>query len=136
MDERDKAQKQTLVTRIKQELKAMGLAMLYFGCWLAALLIIKQLVLEEYQIQFSGLSKALVGALVLSKVVLVLEHVPLGAWVRSKPAWVDVVLRTVLYSLGVFAVLLLEKGFEGRHEYHGFGPSLHAVFDQIGRAHV
>jgi hypothetical protein len=77
-----------------------------------------------------------VGALVLSKVVLVLEHVSLGAWVRARPAWVDVVLRTVLYSLGVAMVLVLEKGFEGRHEHGGFGPSLMAVFQHADVHHV
>jgi len=125
-----------LPPQLVEELRALGLAGLYFGCWLAALLLLKQLVLAEYQIQFSGMSKAVVGALVLSKVVLVLEHVPLGAWVRRRPAWVDVVLRTALYALGVLLVLLLEKAFEGRHEYGGFGASLRAVFEHREVHHV
>jgi len=125
-----------LPPRVAQEFRALGLAGLYFGCWLAALLFIKQLVLAEYQIQFSGLSKAVIGALVLSKVVLVLQHVPLGAWVRRRPAWVDVVLRTALYALGVLVVLLVEKGFDGRHEYGGFGASLRAVFQHEDVYHV
>jgi hypothetical protein len=79
---------------------------------------------------------ALIGALVLSKVVLVLEHVPLGEWIRRQPAWVDVALRTILYALGVLVVLLLEKGFEGRHEYGGVGPSLAAVFQHADVYHV
>jgi hypothetical protein len=36
----------------------------------------------------------------------------------------EVVLRTAMYSLGVAVVLVLEKGFEGRHEHGGFGPAL------------
>jgi len=118
------------------EIKAVGLAALYFGCWVAVLVVIKRLILAEYQIEFSGMSKALVGALILSKVVLVLEHVPLGAWVRAQPAWVDVVLRTMLYAFGVVVVLLLEESFEGRHEYGGFGPSLKAVFQHADIPHV
>ena len=73
--------------KLKDEAKAVVIAALYFGCWIAALLLIK--------------------TLVLSKVVLVLEHVSLGAWVRARPAWVDVVLRTVMYSMGVTVVLVL-----------------------------
>lgn len=122
--------------KLLHELRAIGLAMLYFGVWLAALIVLKQLILAEYRIEFSGMSKAVIGALVLSKVVLVLEHVSLGAWVRSRPAWLDVLLRTVLYALGVLVVLLLEKGFEGRHEYGGFGPSLEAVFRHADVYHV
>ena len=114
--------------KLLHEIRAMGLAALYFGCWLAVLLGLKTLILDEYRIEFSGMSMALIGALVLSKVVLVLEHVPLGGRARARPAWLDVVLRTALYAFGVLVVLLLEKAFEGRHEYGGFGPSLRAVF--------
>jgi hypothetical protein len=78
----------------------------------------------------------IVGALVLAKVVLVLEHVPLGAWTRTRSALLDVVLRTALYAVGVLVVLLLEKAFEGRHEHGGFGPSLIAVFQHAEVHHV
>lgn len=122
--------------RLKQELKTLTLVFLYFACWLGALLLIKQLVLAEYHIRFSGISGALIGALVLSKVVMILEYVPLGKWLQHRPAWVDVVARTLLYSLGVLVVLLLEKAFEGRHEYGGFGASLAALFDHADLYHV
>lgn len=114
--------------KLQHEIKTVGLVTLYFGCWLAVLLLIKQLVLAEYQIQFNGMTRALAGALILAKVVLVLEHVPLGAWVRRQPAWIDVMLRTALYASGVLAVLVLEKGFEGRHEYGGFFQSISAIW--------
>jgi hypothetical protein len=68
--------------------------------------------------------------------VLILDHVPLGARIGALPAWVDVLLRTALYSLGVVVVLLLEKAFEGRHEHGGFGASLRSVFDHAELPHV
>jgi hypothetical protein len=114
--------------KLKHEIKTVGLVTLYFGCWLAVLLLIKQLVLAEYQIQFHAMTRALVGALILAKVVIVLEHVSLGAWVKQQPAWIDVLLRTVLYTSGVLAVLVLEKGLEGRHEYGGFIQSISTVW--------
>ena len=123
-------------TRLLRELKALGAVALYFGIWLAVLMLIKALLLAEYRIEFTGLSVAIIGALVLSKVVLLLEHVPLGEWVLRRPAWVDVVVRTTLYALGVLMVLLLEKGFEGRHEYGGFFASLRAVFEHADIYHV
>lgn len=122
--------------KLLHELKAMGMAALFFGAWIAAFIAIKQLVLAEYRIEFYGLSKALVSALILSKVVVVLEHVSLGAWVRARPAWVDVLLRTLLYASGVLLVLLLEKGFEGRHEYGGFAASLRVVNEHTDIHHV
>lgn len=122
--------------KLKHELTALGLLMLYFGCWIAGLIFLKQLVLAEYHIPFSQLSLALIGALILAKVVLILEHVSLGEWVRTRPAWVDVVLRTVLYSFGVVVVLLLEKGLEGRREHGGFGAALSALYNSADAHHV
>jgi len=123
-------------SRLQQELKTLGLVTLYFGCWLAFLLLVKHLVLAEYDIKASGITQALVGALILAKVVMILEYVPLGKWLRGRPAWIDVVVRTTLYIVGVFIVLVLEKAFEGRHEYGGFGSSLAAGLDGADMHHV
>ena len=122
--------------KLRDEIKAVALATLYFAVWIGVLMVLKKLILAEYRIEFNGLSLALVGALVLAKVVLVLEHVPLAGWTRNRPAWVEVILRTALYGLGVLVVLLLEKAFEGRHEHGGFGPSLIAVVQHAERIHV
>ncbi|MGD2160547.1 MAG: hypothetical protein PVG94_05160, partial [Gammaproteobacteria bacterium] len=93
--------------KMLHEVKAVIALTLYFGIWLGALVLLKYLILAEYHIPFNRFSVVLVGALVLAKVVLVLEYIPLGSWVRSQPAWVDVVLRTTMYAFGVFVVLLL-----------------------------
>jgi len=122
--------------KLKHELEELGLAGLYFFLWIGLLVAIKKLVLAEYQIEFVGLSAALIGALVLAKVVLILEHVPLGPLTRNRPAWVEVLLRSALYSAGVVVVLLLEKGFEGRREYGGFLESLRSLFRQADLDHV
>ena len=122
--------------KMLEELKAIGITALYFGCCIAALLLLKSLILAEYEIEFNKCSSVVIGALVLSKVVLILEHVSLGAWVRALPAWVDVVLRTAMYSLGVVVVLLLEKGFEARDEYGGFVAALQQLSQQTDIDHV
>ncbi len=122
--------------KLKNEFRALGLAGFFFGSWIAVLIVLKELLLAEYNIAFHGWSMALVAVLVLSKVVLVLEHVPLGAWVRARPTWVDVMARTSLYGLGVLLVLLVEKAFEGRQEHGGFGASLKSVFQHAEIHHV
>jgi hypothetical protein len=126
----------SLSRSLKAEFKSLGLMMLYFACWLVPLVAIKNLLLEEYSISVTHMSTAIVGALILSKVVLVLEHVSLGTWIARQPAWVDVVLRTLLYSVGVLMVLLLEKAFEGRDEHGGILSALGAVFKHPDLNHV
>ena len=110
------------------EIKSIGLLAAYFAAWFSLLMLLKKLMLEDYQIQFRGISFALISALVVAKVVALMEHVPLGQWVQRRPVAVDVVLRTLLYTFGVFVVMLLEKAFEARHEAGGFGKALTTVF--------
>jgi hypothetical protein len=81
-------------------------------------------------------SAVIVGALVLAKVVLLLEHVSLGAWIANRPAWVDVVARTVFYTIGVLLVLLLEKAFEARHEDGGVLSALAGILRHRDIPHV
>lgn len=126
----------SISSRLREEVTAIFWVTLYFSFWLVALVLLKRMVLAEYQIAFPGLSVAFVGAVVLAKVVLLLERVPLGKWVHRQPAWVDVLLRTILYSVGVFVVILLEKAFEGRHEFGGFRASLIAEFQTADAIHV
>ena len=122
--------------KLKHELDALAIASLYFGVWLSVLIVLKKLVLAEYEIKFHGFAVAVMGTLILAKVVLILEHVPFGVWVRSWPVMVDVLLRTALYGLGVLVVLILEKAFDARHQAGGFLPALKKIFQHPEMPHV
>jgi len=122
--------------KLWDEILSLTVAFLYFMAWIGALALLKKLILAEYHISSGQWSLVLIGALVLAKVVLILEHVSFGAWVRARPAWLDVVLRTALYTLGVFVVLILEKGLEGRHEYGGFAQSVARQFKAAEGPHI
>ena len=126
----------SLPARLRHELRAVALATLFFATWLAAFILLKKLILLEYRVDFSGFSKALIGALILSKVVLILEHVPLGAWVLARPAWVDLLLRTFPYSAGAAAVLAIEHGLRERHEHGGFVSAISAGIRVESQAHL
>src|SRR5436190_1268972 len=106
------------------EIKIVWLFTLYFGISFALLLVLKRLVLAQYEIGFKGLGVAVLAALLVAKVVAVLEKVPLGPWVRQRPAAIDVLVRTILYTIGVFICVALEKGFEARHEAGGIWPGV------------
>jgi hypothetical protein len=126
----------SFLQRALKEIEAIGLLTFYFAVWFGMMLFVKRLVLAQYEIEFRGVSFALVGALVVAKVVIVMEHVSLGQWVRQRPVAVDLVLRTLLYTLGVLIVLLLEKAFEARHEAGGLGGALVKIFQHRDIHHV
>jgi hypothetical protein len=123
-------------TRLRQELRSLGLAVGFFGTWIGMLILIKTLLLKGYHIDYFGWSKVVVGTLVLSKVVLVLEHVSLGAWVRARAAWVGTLLRTALYAAGLVAVLALEHGISERGEAGGFVNAVRDGFRTVGVPHL
>lgn len=122
--------------KLEHELVSIVMVTLFFATWLSVMMVLKVLILEDYHIRFSGFSMVLIGALVLAKVVLILEHVSLGGWLRSQPVLMDVLMRTFLYALGTLVVMLLEKAFESRHEQGGFGPALATVFQHRDMPHV
>ena len=122
--------------KLKHEIEAVLLLTLYFGSWIGSLVLLKYMILAEYDIPYDGLPAVLLGALVLAKVVLILEYVPLGAWIKTCPAWIDTLLRTALYTSGVLVVLLLEKAFEGRHDHGGFSASFIALFQHADIKHI
>jgi hypothetical protein len=126
----------SLSAELRHEITSLGLITLYFLVWISVMLLIKWLVLAEYNIAFNTFSVALLGALILAKVVLVLEKVPIERWVRNRSGLIHVLLRTGLYALGVLVVLLLEKAFEARHEHGGFVASLGQVIRHRDIHHV
>ena len=123
-------------SKIVHEVQQVALVTAFFAIWLGLLMVLKVLILEEYQIHFGKISLVIVGALVLAKVVIILEHVPLGAWTERQPSVVDLILRTGLYAVGALFVMLLEKAFESRHEAGGFGAALWQVIAERDIPHV
>ena len=115
--------------KIVEEVRSIAITAIYFGVVFVILISWKTLILRDYHIQFAGIAKALIGALVLAKVVLLMKLIPLGNWIKQKPPIVDVLLRTVLYSLGTLVIIILEKSFEMRHEANGFGNAMSFIIN-------
>jgi hypothetical protein len=122
--------------KLFHEIRTVAIATVYFAIWLGLLMFLKTMILTEYKVEFSGISKALIGALILAKVVLVIDLIPLSKWTRLHPAVHFIIFRTLFNIVAVFILLLLEKAFESRHEYGGFGNSLSQVFQHRDVYHV
>lgn len=121
--------------KLVKELKSLFWTSLYFFIWFGALMLLKVLMLQEYEFEFYGASMVIVGALVAAKSVMLLENAPL---MRSKspPAIVEILLRTFLYMVGVIVILILEKSIEARHEYGGIFSALKNLASHADRYHI
>jgi hypothetical protein len=81
---------------------------IYFFVGFNLILFTKRLFLAEYLIQFSGFFLATVGALVVGKTVLIADAMPFLRRFDQAPLAQPILFKTVVYSLLVLLVRLLE----------------------------
>ncbi len=124
-----------LKEKLAKEFKTVFFTSLYFLLWFSAMILIKTLLLREYEIKFYGFASAVVAALAIAKVVLVLEYVPIK-YTEDKPAWQEVLVRTILYMIGAFVFIALEKAFHARHEYGSMLGAFANMGDMINTYHL
>ena len=73
-----------------EEIRAVIVVTIYFAICFTLIMVLKQLLLAEYGIEFSGITSAIIIALVTAKVVVVLKKVPLSRLYDGQPGIVDV----------------------------------------------
>jgi hypothetical protein len=122
-------------SKIIKELVSIFWVSLYFLIWFGMMMLIKVLLLEEYKIHFYDISAVIIGALVVAKSVLIMEAIPVSKN-NNHPAWAVVLIRTLLFLLGVFIILVLEKSIEARHEYGGVFEAFKSLFQKADIYHV
>ncbi len=115
--------------KLKEELWTAGLATLYFLCCFLLLMLLKKLLLAQYDIAFYGLSAAFFSALVVGKVVVVLDKTGAGTRFEARHApYVNVLYKTIVYSLAVLLVVAAEKVFHAYGETHDLAAAVAEVW--------
>lgn len=115
----------SFLTAAKHELKQVGLVTLYFIFCFAVILTLKKLFLAEYAIEFYALSAVIVGALVAGKIVVVLDHTPLGTlFDTSQRPGLAAVYKTLVYTAVTALVLAAEKTFHAYREQGALGAAI------------
>jgi hypothetical protein len=93
--------------------EAVPIACFFFVGFVIVLLIIK-LSLSQYSIQTAALSRALIGALIAAKVVLILDTTPLARSFRRYPRIVPVLFKTGIYAVCVVLLRYIELALDLR----------------------
>ena len=123
--------------KLLHEIKSIARISSYFAIVFLLMMVMKKLYLEDYDIAFSsGISQALIGALIMAKVIVLVDLISFGEWLKRLPAMYDVIFRTIIYTLGVVIVIVFEKAFEKRHEAGGFMDAIPYVFSHRDIYHV
>ena len=121
--------------RLVREFKQVGLVTLYFLICFALVLTLKKLFLAQYDLEFYGISAAIVGALVVGKVVVLLDHTRIGnRFDEGKALWISVAYKTAVYTAVTFLVLVAEKTFHAYRESGHFAGSFEHVWQHRDRS--
>ncbi len=118
----------TAVRWLGHELEAMAPPALFFLVGFALILLTVKLFVEQYSIELTVLSNALLGALFAAKVSLILDQ---RDWARSHGYSRAVVVagKVVLYTVTVIILGLAEHLIEGYRKSGSFAGAL-ALFDR------
>lgn len=119
-----------MLSTVKHELKEVGLVTLYFFFCFGIILTLKKLMLEGYHIEFYAFSTALVGALIVAKVVVLLGKTRAGTRFDARHSLGAAALyRTMVYSGCTFLVLYAEKMFHAFRESGLLGMAFMEVWE-------
>ncbi len=120
--------------RVFEEVKQVGLVTLYFMVCFALVLTLKKLFLAQYDVEFYGVSAAVLGALVVGTVVVLLDHTRIGnRFDRDYAVWLSVFYKTAVYTAVTFLVFVSEKAFPAYRESGDLGESLRYVWEHRDR---
>lgn len=94
---------------IKHELAAMLPPFVFFLIGFNLIALTLHLVLQPYGVSFEGVTKATVGALIIAKVVLIVDHLPFASAFSGRPLVRPVLFRSVVYTLFTMLLHVLEE---------------------------
>ena len=115
--------------RLIGEMKQVGLVTLYFMVCFTLVLTLKKLFLAQYAVEFYGVSAAVVAALVVGKVVVVLDHTRIGnRFDLTHALWLGALYKTLVYTAVTSLVVIAEKVFHAWHETGQFAQALQHVW--------
>jgi len=121
---------------IKHEAKELLIVTLFFLLGFLLILGLFELMLEDYDIQFNAWVKAVVGALVLAKVVLILRGRAFTQAFPNSYGIVRVLYKTMIYLVGVFVILTLERVLEAYGDAGGFLTALKHIAETRKIYHI
>ena len=113
---------------IIKESKEVFLVSSYFFLCFCVIVLLKKLFLAQHGIEFHGLPLAILGALILGKVVVILDKTSFGNAFKNSALFINVIWRSLIYSIIAFAALYAEQIY---HHYHKSGSLNSAIFERF-----
>ncbi len=122
-------------SRIKDELIAVIPPTVFFFVAFQLIAFTRALMLEQYGIKVSTFVTASIGALIVAKVVLLVDLLPFVNRFPEKPLIYNVVWKTAIYLVAALLVRYVEHLIPFLREHLDFVVASRRVFDEVGWPH-
>jgi hypothetical protein len=113
--------------RLGREFRQFAAVVLFFFIGFMLIFVLFKLFVSQYSIEFYAFSKAAIGALILGKVVVTMDHLKFGRGFDSSPRAVAVVYKTFVYGLAVVAAAIVERLIHAYREAGHLREAAHLV---------
>jgi hypothetical protein len=119
---------------VKREVRhVVGVALYLLFCF-GIFATLKKLFLATYQIEFSALVPAVIGALALAKVVVFLDMTPVANRLDARhPIWVATLYKTLFYCAVSAPVLFAERVWHAHGETRALGEAVSEAWKHTDR---
>jgi hypothetical protein len=115
---------------VRREFVAAWPVFLFFLIGFLLLLVIIKLALATFSVEITAFSKAVVGALLAAKAVLILDETPLSRRLEQSRRIVAVAVKTFLYGLIALSLGFLERVLDAVRREHSLAGAIHYMSDQ------
>ncbi|HTR57382.1 MAG TPA: hypothetical protein VMM27_04330 [Casimicrobiaceae bacterium] len=121
-----------LTQKARHELIEYAFNVAYLTFVFAAFTQYRRFLLAEYNIIYSNYWLALIGALILGKVVMIGSVFRLGRWLEDKPLIVPTIYKTLVFWIFVVVLRVVEYAIKGVLHGDGLAAALDEFFAQKG----
>lgn len=116
-----------MIGRIKKELLSVLPAFIFFLVMFHVMVVTKILVTGQYELLDEASLIAIVGALIVTKVVLIADKLPFLNLYPKKPLIWNVVLKTIVFNIATFLFMIAEELLRGTHARGSFIAALEHI---------
>jgi chromate transport protein ChrA len=119
------------ISRLKHEFYAVIPAAIFFFIAFQLLAFSRALILKEYGIQVSTFFAATIAALIVAKVVLVVDLFPFVNRFPERPLIYNVIWKTIIYLVATLIVRYIEHLVPFVHQYSDIALAHHHLVDKV-----
>lgn len=117
---------------LRDEFRTARPVFVFFLAGFLLMLWIVKLALAQYSIEVSTLGRAVIGAAIAAKVVLILDETPLARGFERYPRILAVLAKTFAYGVVFILLGIAERIIDVHRRLGGFGAAARAVLPQMG----